>query len=435
MAESTSSMSQAVACGAESCLSQQCPSPPEHTASGPTPACQDMGQNCCEKGEEPPECLPEATSPTSLLGTHSHVHTDSGGLSCPRSVLCLTTSSLPVTRSHSVSLSALKQKPAVDAFCTLAPGSYTRVEQEVESTAGGSVLVCKRPPQLQQCNMVTTICRGALSTDSTVPQPYQGFQEPRKFYLTSPKIAAKEEPPCDRALCYSSHFHHTNFEDTFAAYCHPQPIPATSQLLSPLTGHEGPSHLSLPCLISSVSEMGLNAKHVACCCQLCCSWVSPLPQPQRHPSPVRGLTRNMGTMTVSRGQRDVGVQTVESTTHMFPEVCLADERYRDSTKISTDTGQKASSSKSPVKEVKWDAEGMTWEVYGASVDPEELGLAIQRHLELQIKETASRAAKLSRQNTNTSRTSGTMSCQRKRSRMMGSLQPPACCARSTTAVD
>ncbi|CAF94536.1 unnamed protein product, partial [Tetraodon nigroviridis] len=41
---------------------------------------------------------------------------------------------------------------------------------------------------------------------------------------------------------------------------------------------------------------------------------------------------------------------------------------------------------SPVKEVKWDAEGMTWEVYGASVDPEELGLAIQRHLELQIRE-------------------------------------------------
>ncbi|XP_062334251.1 G protein-regulated inducer of neurite outgrowth 3-like [Osmerus eperlanus] len=39
-----------------------------------------------------------------------------------------------------------------------------------------------------------------------------------------------------------------------------------------------------------------------------------------------------------------------------------------------------------VHEVLWDEQGMTWEVYGASVDPESLGFAIQSHLQCKIKE-------------------------------------------------
>ncbi|CAN0440946.1 unnamed protein product [Lampetra planeri] len=42
--------------------------------------------------------------------------------------------------------------------------------------------------------------------------------------------------------------------------------------------------------------------------------------------------------------------------------------------------------KSPVREVRWDDKGMTWEVYGASMDVEVLGLAIQKHLEQQIEQ-------------------------------------------------
>ncbi|KAI4812928.1 hypothetical protein KUCAC02_024290 [Chaenocephalus aceratus] len=102
--------------------------------------------------------------------------------------------------------------------------------------------------------------------------------------------------------------------------------------------------------------------------------------------------------------------------------CLAEES-RTQTNTDSDGGRKGGgAAKSPVKEVKWDAEGMTWEVYGASVDPEELGLAIQKHLELQIKETASHAAKLSRQNTSTSQQEGG-GCQRKRSRTMAPSGP------------
>ncbi|KAK2909240.1 hypothetical protein Q8A67_005077 [Cirrhinus molitorella] len=48
--------------------------------------------------------------------------------------------------------------------------------------------------------------------------------------------------------------------------------------------------------------------------------------------------------------------------------------------------QEAKQSKKSVHDVVWDEQGMTWEVYGASVDPESLGFAIQSHLQCKIKE-------------------------------------------------
>lgn len=46
----------------------------------------------------------------------------------------------------------------------------------------------------------------------------------------------------------------------------------------------------------------------------------------------------------------------------------------------------AKPSKQSVHDVVWDEQGMTWEVYGASLDPESLGFAIQSHLQCKIKE-------------------------------------------------
>ncbi|XP_051559171.1 G protein-regulated inducer of neurite outgrowth 3-like isoform X1 [Myxocyprinus asiaticus] len=46
----------------------------------------------------------------------------------------------------------------------------------------------------------------------------------------------------------------------------------------------------------------------------------------------------------------------------------------------------AKQTKNSVHDVVWDEQGMTWEVYGASVDPESLGFAIQSHLQCKIKE-------------------------------------------------
>lgn len=406
MADSRTLESQA---RAEACLSQS-PSPDLSSV------CESLHQNCCSTKEKPPEAASEDAEIQSPCEDSPGCRTDQ----------CLRETSLPVTRSPSLCSTSVHTggdtSTLVSDSCTSAPSICTFVQNSgtlVDGSAQAPLLVCKRPMQLQQCNLVTTVCRGPLCSDGTASQLFQG-----------PEIAVTEESPCDSAQCYASHFHTTNVEDTFAAYCHPQPIPAPSQILPPLTGSEGPIHLNLPRLMSSLSETGLDAKHISCCCQLGCAWTNALPQPQMSCA-LRTLTRDVGTLTTCSSQRDVAVQTEGSNSHVFPQVCLTEEICKESKKTSEGTAQKAGS-KSPVKEVKWDAEGMTWEVYGASVDPEELGLAIQRHLELQIKETASRAAKLSRQNTNTSRLS--VSCQR-RKRMLSSLRPPTCCVRTTTAVD
>ncbi|XP_019956757.2 G protein-regulated inducer of neurite outgrowth 3 [Paralichthys olivaceus] len=51
-----------------------------------------------------------------------------------------------------------------------------------------------------------------------------------------------------------------------------------------------------------------------------------------------------------------------------------------------DDDQSGKQKEKGVHDVVWDEQGMTWEVYGASVDPESLGFAIQSHLQCKIKE-------------------------------------------------
>ncbi|XP_029305867.1 uncharacterized protein LOC115020113 [Cottoperca gobio] len=442
--------------------------------------------SCLRVGGDPGEqeqsqcehCVPlKASSPPhSLAETHapSHLHERvvnaiNGNSQAGETVQSIEPASLPVHRSHldTTYIPVVKQGAPQALLRNTCGPDYHGGDKSIQESH--SMLACKQPMQLQQCHIITTICRGANSGEGGAQQPHS-----RCVCVSSAKAEAKMEgvegkghlsPKCDKPLCYGSYNYHVNFEDTFAAYCHPQPIPAHPQLLPRVAGIEpscniqravappsATKHLTLPRLISSVSETGLDAKHLLRCCNLNCSYISLLPpgaapQSQKHfggeeycSSPVghvRSLTHDMGTMTAHKQLRDVGVQTAQTVTpHVFPQICLAEERRREAPDNDSNGGKKAGGApKSPVKEVKWDAEGMTWEVYGASVDPEELGVAIQKHLELQIKETASHAAKLSHQNTNSSRQGGNTGCQRKRSRMMGSIRAPACCTRSTTAVD
>ncbi|XP_008279746.1 uncharacterized protein si:dkey-191g9.7 [Stegastes partitus] len=427
--------------------------------------------------------LPRASShPPTLAETHtpSHHHRavvneNKDNPESARTLQSTGSTSLPVHRSHSDTLRQVKQGVPPQAPDSETYGlSCHGGDKNMQEAETNSELAHKQPIHLQQCNVDTTIYRGANNGESGVQQP-QGMCICFPSSDAAVRVQRAEEEghlptKCDKTLCYDSYVHHANFEDTFAAYCHPQPIPAPSRLLPRLAGIEpscnircavapppAANHLTLPRLISSVSETGLDAKHLMRCCNLSCSWISSLPpgtcpQSQKHLSreeccsssvgKVRSIVRDMGTMTAHKVLRDVGVQTSQTiSSHVFPQVCLADKCRNEPSCILTPNSDSDGSKKpggapkSPVKEVKWDAEGMTWEVYGASVDPEELGIAIQRHLELQIKETASHAAKLSRQNTSTSQQGKNTSCQRKRSRMMSSIRTPVCCSRSTAAVD
>ncbi|XP_038599987.1 G protein-regulated inducer of neurite outgrowth 2 [Tachyglossus aculeatus] len=256
--------------------------------------------------------------------------------------------------------------------------------------------------------------------------------------------------------------------DTYPAYCHPLPIPAV-QLVPQLGGPgrdgpspgcwHGPSPLEsppFPQLVSSVSEPGLGIGHLATCCVSAGEWpvsghgssraqVAPweIPagpalegsQPGMGPA---ARTKDVWTMTssddLSTRCRDAGVQTAPlpacksvgtspraegyALPHVFPEVNL-------------EPGP--ADPKSPVRDVRWDNEGMTWEVYGASVDPEVLGLAIQKHLEIQIEQfqlEPSEGAPASLKD------APTKEAKRRPFRtVIHSLSRPSCCARSSTTLE
>ncbi|KFP55723.1 GRIN2-like [Cariama cristata] len=266
---------------------------------------------------------------------------------------------------------------------------------------------------------------------------------------------------------------------TIPAYCHSLPIPSI-QLVPRLvcsvseSGKEqappGYFHsfstsdiLTYPKLVSSVSESGLDAKRVLKCCSIPgeqLQHAQHCAQQDRAPPETKAArvafssqqgadmvmtTKDMWTMTsmndITKGLkpalecRDAEVQTLptrecksvatspataaESHSHVFPEVNLE---------------QDLEAPKSPVREVRWDDEGMTWEVYGASVDPEVLGLAIQKHLEIQIEQFQTEPAQLA-EKSNEEPSSDKMGRKRPFRTMMHSLRYPSCCARSSTAVE
>lgn len=195
--------------------------------------------------------------------------------------------------------------------------------------------------------------------------------------------------------------------------------------------------LGFPPLVSSVSETRLDSRSSGHCCgselrgqNSSCLRIDRTDLQTSLNRAVKDAT----TMTSNHELRDIGVQTLSSNSgfsvsHMFPEISLRAHPTSNSSLTVERT-------RTPVKEVEWDAEGMTWEVYGASVDPEELGLAIQKHLELQIKETAAAAAAEREDSTDT--VSGLALQQRRRKKSEGiirSLRSSACCSNPSTVGD
>lgn len=259
---------------------------------------------------------------------------------------------------------------------------------------------------------------------------------------------------------------------TIPAYCHSLPIPSI-QLVPRLvcstseTGKEqaepGYFHsfsasdiLTYPKLVSSVSESGLDAKKILNCCNVPGEQLQHAQQERAPPEACGALssqqgadmvvtTKDMWTMTsmndITKGlkpaleRRDAEVQTLptmecksvatspaaaaEGHSHVFPEVNLE---------------QDLEAPKSPVREVRWDDEGMTWEVYGASVDPEVLGVAIQKHLEFQIEQFQTEPAAAAEKSNEEPPPEKTAKKRPFRT-MMHSLRYPSCCARSSTSVE
>lgn len=308
------------------------------------------------------------------------------------------------------------------------------------------------PVQLQQCKNVA-ICQKSINGEETGAKPLISCVF--VSHAAAPPVEAVQNrdflPAQPHMEPFDPYIHHSNFHETFPAHCHPGQVllDAPDPFETGCDQHQSPvvNQLVLPQLTSSVSETGLNAQHLFQCCDLSCTWMCKPPcgagqQTQRHfcsgeprtstGGHARTTTRDVGTMTAPVLTKDFGAQAGENNNpHIFPEICLSDEsKSSDLLLPRGDEGKRlVGSANSPVKEVKWDAEGMTWEVYGASVDPVELGVAIQKHLELQIKETARHAAKTkSHQSVPSAQQS-----RWKRIHLIDSILTPVCCSCSNSA--
>ncbi|NXH68723.1 GRIN1 protein, partial [Hydrobates tethys] len=103
-------------------------------------------------------------------------------------------------------------------------------------------------------------------------------------------------------------------------------------------------------------------------------------------------------------------------------------------------GTVAEEAPEPIQEVSWDEKGMTWEVYGASMEMEVLGMAIQKHLEKQIEEHG-RQVVMTPQSTRAGSVKGAPrkgEAKRQPSifrALLQNVRRPRCCSRASPAME
>lgn len=107
----------------------------------------------------------------------------------------------------------------------------------------------------------------------------------------------------------------------------------------------------------------------------------PLPQPA--PPPQEAVPCVKANKTKTEAEKAASASSSRSTSKDKAKVASSKlEPERD----KKNEDKAAKQTKKSVHDVVWDEQGMTWEVYGASLDPESLGFAIQSHLQCKIKE-------------------------------------------------
>ncbi|KAK7930544.1 hypothetical protein WMY93_006939 [Mugilogobius chulae] len=95
------------------------------------------------------------------------------------------------------------------------------------------------------------------------------------------------------------------------------------------------------------------------------------------PSSKSEASQEKGRVNAQSGTADTTKTEASTSKEESKAVSKEDSKKSDEDEKQKDKG---------VQDVVWDEQGMTWEVYGASVDPESLGFAIQIHLQSKIKE-------------------------------------------------
>ncbi|XP_054846377.1 G protein-regulated inducer of neurite outgrowth 3 [Eublepharis macularius] len=151
---------------------------------------------------------------------------------------------------------------------------------------------------------------------------------------------------------------------------------------------------------------------------------------RRSPVPGRGLRVAKGSDVTKEAKLD---KTMAPAQHRFNL-----SGNKNESRPATEAKVQLKQSKR-VRDVVWDEQGMTWEVYGASLDPESLGIAIQNHLQRQIREHEKLIKSQNTQNRK-SISSDTSSNKKLKGRqhnvfqsMLQNFRRPNCCVRPTAS--
>ncbi|XP_041634986.1 G protein-regulated inducer of neurite outgrowth 3 [Cheilinus undulatus] len=117
------------------------------------------------------------------------------------------------------------------------------------------------------------------------------------------------------------------------------------------------------------------------------------------------------------------------------------EDEEDEATNGVDTASREQNQKTPEEkedmgkpqEVTWDKEGMTWEVYGASMDLESLGTAIQSHLESKVREQQKHISTLRKSICSTNSLKGYRMRKRQKKKKRGGIL--GCCRKTPAVAD
>ncbi|XP_066488324.1 G protein-regulated inducer of neurite outgrowth 3 [Tiliqua scincoides] len=98
----------------------------------------------------------------------------------------------------------------------------------------------------------------------------------------------------------------------------------------------------------------------------------------------RDSIRSLGTQMTKSSESRKGQKVDPSASASAQHVSKLGDKKKERKSAAEAKAQLKQSKR--IRDVVWDEQGMTWEVYGASLDPESLGIAIQNHLQRQIRE-------------------------------------------------
>nr|XP_056711872.1 G protein-regulated inducer of neurite outgrowth 3 [Euleptes europaea] len=156
----------------------------------------------------------------------------------------------------------------------------------------------------------------------------------------------------------------------------------------------------------------------------------PVSESRKSPVPARGAQGAKGSEIRKEAKLDKMVSSAQHRLHLGGN--KKESRPAAEAKVQLKQSKR-------IRDVVWDEQGMTWEVYGASLDPESLGIAIQNHLQRQIREHEKLIKSQSAPNRK-SISSDTSSNKKLKGRqhnvfhsMLQNIRRPNCCVRPTAS--